>query len=615
MMKKLFVLLWLIISSLCIVPTLSRAQSVSFEATVDRSKVGLGENFQVTYTISGGNPNGVRGFRAPDLNKDFLTLGGPNQSTSLQIVNGNYSSTVSFSFILQPRKMGKFVIPPAIVTVDGQQHTSNSVTIEVTIGSPKAAPQQNTQMEPKDVALNNDLFLRASIDKSEAFVAEPVIVTYKVYTRVSVQNFTLKKQPRTIGFWSEEFPTANQLDGTIETVNGKQYKAYVIRKVALFPTQSGQLEIDPIEINCIARVKQKRRTSGDSFFDRFFDDPFFDSYQAVEKELKAQTMKIHVKQLPIAGQPASFNGAVGEFEMKTSIDKSNVKTNETATIKVRIEGKGNIKLLEQPMIKFPADVDHFDPKTDESIVKNGGIVSGVKTFEYLMIPRYAGERTIEPIEFSFFDLNTKKYVTLKSDQFTLRIDQGKAESPMAANVDQQFVNYLNQDIRMVKDIQGGLRRSGEPLIPLSTILLLYLFPVAGAAGLILYRRKYNRDHRDVVGFKMKKANKVSEKRLARSKQYLDSNQIDSYYLEIARALWGYVQDRFAIPTAEVSHQIIGERLRLKNIPGEIIDDLKQAIDLTEYGRYSPTRATEPEMKTLYEKTKSVIVSIEQRLKG
>lgn len=591
------------------------AQDASFVASVNKNKVGLGEQFQITYTITGGNPNAIRGFRAPDFNKDFLTLAGPNQSTSLQIINGSYSATVSYSYVLQPRKMGKFTVPAATVSIQGKDFSSNSLTIEVTVGSPKQQPQQQQPTsQPHDVSLGDELFLRAIIDKEAAYVGEPVVVTYKVYTRVAVQNFGLKKQPRTIGFWSEEFPIANQLDGTIETVNGKQYKAYAIRKVALFPTQSGPLEIDPLEITCVARVRQKRQSSGDNFFDRFFDDPFFDSYQSIEKDLKSQTLKITVKPLPIMNQPLSFKGAVGDFTMTTTLDKKSMKTNESATLKVKIEGTGNIKLLESPSISFPTDVDHFDPKMDESIVKNGGIVSGAKTFEYLLIPRYPGERTIPPVEFSYFDLSKKKYVTLTSNAFTLNIEKGKAEETSSGSYAGHEVRYLTQDISPIKSSNKALRRAGDPLLPFTTIFLMYLIPIAGMTGLILYRRKYNHDHADVIGFKMRRAIRAAEKRLAQARKFLDENKIDDYYTEVARALWGYVQDRFAIPTSEASHEIIDEKLRENNIPEEITHQLKQAIDLTEYARYSPTRSSGEEMKNLYEHARDAIAAVEQRLK-
>ena len=590
------------------------AQDVSFVASVDRSSIGLGEQFQITFTLSGGNPNAIRGFRAPDLNKDFLTLAGPNQSTSLQIVNGNYSSTVSYSYILQPRKMGKFSIPPATISYQGQEKKSNSVAIEVTIGSPKAQQNQQNQQSKIDVPLGDELFLRATVDKDAVYVGEALTVTYKVYTRIAVQNFALKKQPRTIGFWSEEFPLSNQLDGTIENVNGKQYKAYVIRRVALYPTQAGSLEIDPLEITCMARVKQKRQSSGDNFFDRFFDDPFFDSYQSVQKELKSPALKIQVKKLP-DGQPPSFHGAVGEFTMNAALDKQSLKTNESASLKVKIEGRGNIKLLEPPQIVFPTDIDHYDPKMDESVNKEGSTISGAKTFEYLLIPRYPGERTIQPVEFSYFDLKSKKYVTLRSGSFTMQIEKGKTEETTSPNINAKYVDYLTQDVRPLKKPEGTLRSAGQSILPLPAVFIAYLIPIACAAGLILFRRKYNREHQDVIGMKMKKATRVAEKKLSQSKLHLDANRIDEYYLEIARALWGYVQDRFAIPTSEASREFIIGKLQQKKIDEDTIRKLDRAIELTEYARYSPTRAAEEEMRNLYFNARDAIIAVEQRLKG
>lgn len=598
------------------------AQDGSFVATLDRNKVGLGEQFQVTYSINGGNPNAIRNFRAPDFNKNFITLMGPSQQTSLQIINGKYSASVSYSYVLQPRNTGKYTIPAASIQVEGVEKKSNTVEIEVSVGPSRGQQQQQQQQQrqghgqqaAQDVSLGDELFLRATIDKETAVIGEPIIVTYKVYTRVAVQNFSLKKQPRIVGFWSEEFPTSNQLDGTIESINGKQYKAYAIRRVALFPTQAGELEIDPLEIACVVRVRQRRQSSGDSFFDRFFDDPMFDSYTNVEKELKSQTLRISVKQLP-PNAPESFRGAVGNFSMTASLDKASLKTNETATLRVKIEGKGNIKLLEPPAIAFPTDVDHFDPKMDEQVERAGGVVSGVKKFEYLLIPRYPGERTIPPVEFTYYDLNAKKYVTITSASFTLHVAKGKNEETYITSGQRSDVQYLTQDVGELRKPGASLRRVGDSEVNAVMMLVLYVIPLVAAFGLILYRKKYNREHADVVGWKMKRATKVSEKRLAHAKAFLDAGKSDEFYLEIARALWGYVQDRFAIPTADASRDVISARLQERRVAQETISQLDRAIELTEFARYSPTRSSVEEMRTLYDETRAALIAVEQGMKS
>ncbi|NOY06816.1 MAG: protein BatD, partial [Chlorobi bacterium] len=381
------------------------AQQPTFTLTVDRAEVALGQQFAVTYTFSGGNPNKLSNFRQPDLNKDFLVRSGPNQSSNIQIINGKMSATLAFTFFVEPRKVGTFTVPAASIVYEGKKMMSNTATVKVVVGSRK--PSKSKKEHKIDVG--DAIFVRAFADKKDVYLGEQVTITYKLFTRVTVENYNVGKLPRMVGFWAEDFDLNPRRTSSVETVNGKQYRVFLLKKTALFPTQDGRLSIEPLKINVLIRVRQRRKT-GDTFFDQFFNDPFFDRMQSREVEIASNKLIIKVRPLPEKNKPPSFHGAVGDFVMETKLDRDKVKANESITLTVKIRGKGNIKLLEPPELQVPNDVDHYDPRVEETITMGGGRMGGVKTFEYLLVPRYPGERIISPVAFSYYDLSSKRYV-------------------------------------------------------------------------------------------------------------------------------------------------------------------------------------------------------------
>lgn len=595
--------------------TTAWAQEVTFNATVSTDKVALGEQFQVTFTLSGGSLKQYRDFRVPDVNANFLTLMGPSSSQSMQIINGRVSTSISWTYVLQPRNVGTYSIGSATINYDGETLKTGPIKITVTTGTPGSSSNQakKKEQDAPSVDLGDNFYMRAIVDKRTAYIGEPVTVTYKIYSRVAFQPDGQIKLPRMVGFWSEDIETPTQLKSVIEVINGKQYETYVVRKVVYFPTQSGELFIEPFELDCTVQVRQKRR-SGDDFFDRFFSDPFFDSYKNIKRTLSTDRIALKILPLPEEGKPYTFNGAVGSFTMQTTLDKKKLKANETATLKVVIRGEGNIKLLEEPFASFPNDVDHFDPKVDEEIIRNGGKITGVKSYEYLLVPRYPGEKEIPPVEFSYFDYERKRYVTLESESFVLSIEEADPQS-IAAIPGQHAVNYLTQDIRPPRKIDAGNMPFESIGISPSIIVSMYVLPVLAFGIALLAKRRYDRIHGDVVGLRMRRATRTAERHLSHSKKFLEANDIDAYYLEIARALWGYAQNKLNLPTSETSVERVIEALQKRNVAEDTQTLVRAALDATEYARFSPTRASREEMTALYDKARSAIIFTEQALKG
>lgn len=601
----------IILISLILAAHVVRAQDAQFSCGVDRTEVPLGEQFQVTYTLSGGSLKQYRDFRAPDMNRNFMTLAGPSTSQQMQIINGRVSSSISWTYVLQPRETGTFTVPSASITYDGSTLKTNTVSIKVTKAIPNTGGAQKQERAP-DVDLGDNLFIRAIPTKTDVYIGEPLTVTYKLYSRVAFQLDNPIKLPRMVGFWSEDIEAPTRLEPRVEVYNGRQYETFMMRKVLYFPTQSGKLTIEPFEIGTTVRVRKRRQTGSDAY-DRFFSDPFFDSYDNVKKTLLTQKVAVNVRPLPENGKPRDFSGVAGSYEMETSIDRTELKANETATLKVVLKGKGNIRLLDAPTLTFPSGIDHYDPSIDETVTPSDGTLAGSRSFEYVLVPRYAGKVTIPPVTFSYFDLEKRKYVTLQSESFALDIAEGE-ERRDAGDMTQSYVDYLSMDVRGIREGETELTKDNQNGVRPALMLTLYAIPLVLLGLALMWKRRHDRLHGDVAGLKRRRATRVAERRLRDSKKHLDAGNTDAYYLEIARALWGYVQDRLALPTSMTAIDTVIEQLHRRELDDSLIDRMRKALESVEYARFSPTRASSEEMHALYDQAREAIIQTEQAIK-
>ncbi|MCC6256661.1 MAG: protein BatD, partial [Ignavibacteriaceae bacterium] len=414
----------------------------SFVATVDNNKVAENDRFELRFTFEGKNLNNLKNFNPPSL-KEFKVLSGPNQSTSMQIINGVSSSSLTLSYILLPNTTGTYTIGSASIQSEDKTFTTDPIKINVVKGSQKPKDQSNSQVSNEEIAKN--LFIRATIDKNKVYLGEQVTITYKLYTRLNIAaQMSVDKLPQYQGFWAEELETARNITFNREVIDGQQYSVGLLKRAALFPNQTGKLEVTPFELTIPIQVQKKK--SQNNVWDDFFGDPFGRS-EVVEYQAKSNTLKLDVIPLPENNKPSSFRGAVGRFDFDVSIDKQKTKTNEPITLKFNISGSGNIKLLELPPFELPNGFEKYDPKIEEQINRSGKI-SGTKKAEYLLIPRIAGSREIPAIEFSYFDPENKSYHTIKSKSFNVTIEQGQSTGNDIVN--QQNINQLESDIRYIK---------------------------------------------------------------------------------------------------------------------------------------------------------------------
>jgi hypothetical protein len=579
----------------------------SFNASVSSTRIGLSDQFQVSFTFEGQDINSIRGFTPPNFG-NFLVLSGPNQSTSMQIINGAVSASISFSYYLQPRNMGSFTIGSAAINYKGTSYKTNPVKIDVTKGSTQNSPQNQKQeaaVSDKEIAEN--LFIRASADKQKAYKGEQVTVTYKLYSRLTLgSQMAISKLPQYQGFWAEELETSNNITFTTETVNGKQYRVAVLKRVALFPTENGQLSVTPFELKVPVIIQKKRKSSG-SIFDDFFNDPFFSRGETVEYNAKSNTIKIDVVPLP-GNAPASFNGVVGNFTMNSQINTTKTKTNEPVSLKVDISGAGNIQLLNIPELNLPSGFEKYEPKTNEE-VNRISTVTGKKSIEYLIVPRTAGEKEIPPLEFTYFNPAKKAYVTLHTPSYTLKVEQGANDSRMYAG--KEGIKQLGNDIRFIKTSVSDLDKKSDSLLNSAGFMIAAILPLFAAAGLISWKIKNNKLAGNAQLLRYTKAQKMARTRLKKAAKLMEQNKQTEFYAEISQALFGYLEDKLHIPKADFSIDRAVSELQSSNIDQALSGQFRYCAERTDYIRFAPPADAAADMSDIYNQSANVIVELEK----
>lgn len=602
--RRIILLLFFIIS-----PVFSL--DATFTASADRNRVAMGEQVQITFTLEGSTSG--RNFRPPSFN-DFLVLSGPNQSTSMQFINGQMSASVSYSYILQPRSEGTFTVGSATIEVDGKQLQTQSLTIEVTKGSPQPKQPSRHQVQTEDSELSRqiseNLFLRVTVDKTRAYQGEQVTATYKLYTRVNIVNYGVTRAPSLTGFWSEDLDVPKQIQLTTEAFEGKQYRVGVLKKVALFPQRSGTLELDPMEVECIVQVQTRRRST--DFFDQFFSDPFFGNVTNVSHKIRSEPLKITVLPLP-PNPPLGFAGAVGKFSMDAWLDRRETKTNESVTLKVKITGRGNLKLIEPPAVIIPSTIEQYDPKISDNITNQGEYITGSRTFEFLLIPRQAGELTISPFPFPYYDVEKKSYVTLTSPGFTLTVERGTDLAPLAAGLRKEDIRLLGEDIRFIKSGNVEFRRKGERFVGSPAFYVLSVTPVLALLGFIAFVRQREKTLGDLTTWRRRRAKKKAHQRLAEAKRFLQANKSEEFFSEVSQALWGYSSDKLGIPVAELSTETLHRSLETRGVSADHVQKLLSLLEQCEFARFAPG-SNSLQMDHVYQEAVRLISTIEDELR-
>ena len=608
-MRKLFFLL----SALVIATIQAFANgNITFTASAPDAVV-IGDQFRLSYTV---NTTNVRDFRVPSI-KGFDVLMGPSRSQQVQIINGNTSSSITFTYILMATSEGDFSIPGATIVADGKQMASNSVKIQVlpadksnasSGGGRQAATSAPSRASSGSNISNQDLFITATASKTNVYEQEAFLLTFKIYTLVDLRGFDNVKLPDFKGFHSQEVELPSNQKWSLEHYNGRNYHTTVYRQFVLFPQQTGKLTIESARFDAsVAKAVQ----SADPF-DAFFNGG--SNYVEIKKPLLTPKLTINVSPLP-AGKPADFSGGVGEFSITSSINSKEVKTNDAITIKLVISGTGNLKLIANPEIKFPEDFEVYDPKTDNKVRLTRDGVSGSKVIEYLAIPRHAGTYKIPGVSFSYFDIKTKSYKTLKTEDYEVKVEKGagNADQVIANFTNKQDLKVLGEDIRYIKLNDVKLKPKGDILFGSFVYWLFYIIPAMLFIIFFIIYRKQAIENSNVAKVRTKKANKVATKRMKLAGKLLAENKKDAFYDEVLKALWGYISDKLNIPVSRLSKDNIEEKLKAHGVDEELIKEFINALNECEFARFAPGDENKA-MDKVYSSSINVMSRMENSIK-
>jgi len=582
------------------------AQDLKFTASVNKTEVGTGEQFQIDFSVNGN----ADGFTPPNFN-GFQVLSGPNESTSMTSINGNTTVSTSLSYILMPIKEGEFTIGSAAAVVNGHRLKTNPVKIKVVKGKPVPQNSQaqsgpdNSITEGNTSDLSKSLFMRAVVDKTIVYQGEQIILNYRLYTRVDIEQSQLDNLPDLNGFWNEDIKSLQQqVQWHVETYKGVRYNAADIKQTILFPERAGNLTIDPLGMTFVVKVQAPSRD---------IMDQFFGSYKELKVKVKSPPVVIHVRPLPEAGKPDSFTGAVGSFKIDASVDKTELKANDALNYKVKVTGSGNIKLLKTLNTIFPADFEKYDPKITDTITDSETGVSGSRFYNYLLIPRHQGDYTIDPLKFSYFNPASNRYVSLTSKSFHIKVDKGTNESNLTAfsSADKQDIKLLDKDIRYIKTSDNGLSKQGDILFGSPAYYLLLLIGPAVCCGVYSYRNWLIKSNSDIVKVKSRRAGKIAAKHLASAQKQLAANNTKAFYEDVFKGLYGYLSDKLNIPYANLDRETIASVLKNSSVNEQLISRLLDTLDLCEMARYAPV--SHISKQEVFEKSKGIINGIENEI--
>lgn len=607
---------YIILFSLLLISLAAAAQELTVRAP---GRVEVGQRFEVRYEVNAKASD----FRGPSF-KGFSTLAGPMTSSqsSMSMINGQVSRSVStgFTYVLQADVEGSFPVSNATCTVDGKKVTCPGFTIKVEKASQRSQQQQqqsnsygggysqHQQPASQPATTSNidgtKLFARASLSKSNPYQGEQVILTYKIYTQVSLQQYQIDKLPGNKGFWSEDLTKDGNIKPYEETINGRRYMVAEIRRGALFAQESGKLSIEPLNLDVLALVQRQRRSTG-SIWD-LFDDPFFNPTQAVEKHLSTNSVTVNVKPLP--SSPDGFSGAVGVFSAKGEVDTKQVRANEAITYRLTISGNGNLMLIDAPQIDFPKVFEVYDPQINDHINRNSNGISGSRTYEWVLIPRNQGDYEIPAFDFVYFDPGSGKYVSKHISPIAVHIDKGDPNSMKNVTSNKSNVKLLNNDINYIQTRNQHFAQRNQSKGAGWWFWFLLVVIIAGTVAAILYGRHYQAQQQDVAGVRLRRATKEARKRLKKAAAHLYSGDDNAFYEEIYKAIWGCLADKYNIELSRLSSDTVRECLIEKNVAEEQQERIMKTLQDVDFARFGPGDAAAKKQQ-IYDEALQMIVMI------
>ncbi len=567
---------------------------VQFDAKVSKDRLGINERLRVDFEMNADGDN----FRPPNF-EHFRVVGGPNQSISNSWVNGKRSFAKTYSYFLAPQKRGKITIGQATIEINGEIYKTPPVEVEVLAAVD--APKDGNNL---DYVASENVHLVAEISKTDPYLNEAIMVTYKLFVSHQVSITSQWREidsPKYADFWSQNIDNRNNFKVYDGKYNGEDYRYVILRTTVLYPQKTGELEIEPLTLDIPIDVQGNRR----DFFGRRI-------MERVNKTVSAGKRTINVKPLPLAGKPDGFNGAVGDFQFDVSTNKTKLNANESLQMDVSVSGNGNLKLFTMPSVKLPSALEVYEPEYRENVTTNSNGMQGSITNSYTIVPQLKGTYPVQPLTFSFFDPKTEKYRTISSKEFIIEVESG----PLSANASQngqtiqrQPVILSEKNFKYIK-LRTALKPiEQEPFFNSGLFWTLLGGPILLIPLFILAGKKQKRRLADVEGNKLRRANKLAKKYLSEAKRNISNPNI--FYESLERALHNYLKSKLNIETSEMEKDFISQMLLDRKVDGQTVENFIDLIKSCEFARYASSSQTSVEQD--YQKSVMVISEIDKQI--
>ncbi|MFL1894369.1 BatD family protein [Aquimarina sp. 2-A2] len=587
---KLKLMLWVLFTLSAV--TFSTAQ-VKFEAKVSKKKLGVNERLRVDFEMNQDGDN----FTPPDFS-GFSVVGGPNQSISNSWINGKRSYAKTFSYFLAPTQRGKFTIAQAQIQIDGETYKTLPVRVEVTAAVDKPKDGNNS-----DYIASENLHLVAEVSKANPYLNEAITVVYKLYVspRISVSNWNELDSPKYSDFWSQAIDM-KQLKVENGTYEGEPYRYVVLRKTVLYPQKTGKLNIEPLTLSIAVDVPTNRR---DIFGGRL--------YSTVNKTVAAGNRTINVKPLPENGKPEGFTGAVGDFDFKVNASRTELDASESLEVKVEVSGEGNLKLFDLPNLTVPSGLEQYEPEHSERVRTNLGGMEGTVTDTYTLVPQFKGKYPIPALRFSYFDVSSNSYKTITSQEVVLNVRKGPDGQRIVTSSDdtvqKQVVTQSGRQFKFIK-LKTTLKEiNSEPFFGSALYWTALITPLLAIPLFLFFGKKQEARKNDVVGSRVRRADKLARKYLSEAKKNLGEPK--SFYIAMERALHNYLKAKLQIQTSDMSKDRIQRLLRERQVDDALVIEFVALLESCEFARYTPLSSTA--MQQDYEKASRVIAAMDKQL--
>ncbi len=588
--------------------------------------VSMDERVRVEFTVNK-EPDGDNTFQAPTF-EGFNILAGPSVATGMEVqwINGHQTSSYSrtYTFILKPQSAGKHKIGAASIVVGGKKYTTKPLPIEVideSAGAQQrpsitpntqpatAKPEAKKQEKQRDKSItSDDIFIVLNTSKREVYKGEALTATLMLYTRVGYPDVRGFDLPLFNDFWTQELPTQNQRSRA--EYNGRVYDTYRLAEYIVAPQRTGELTITPAELNVVIQVVTQNEDPNASFFHA---GP---QVSLVNRKLRSAPVSIKVREFP-EGAPSSFNGAVGKFTMSSKAPEAMMSANSSNEITVTISGSGNLKFITAPKLKLPESFELYDTKVVDNIRTSAQGASGSITYSYPFVARAAGEYRLEPLVFSYFDLDAKEYKTLSTEPFTVTVSNDGSVAASSTKAQRNYSDYgghmkqLDRDIRFIHTDVLAKRASSlfifSPLYWLLIVLSITIFIVV-----YVLMRKRILENRNIVARRMRQADKIAVQRLRMAERSMKEGNRHAFYEEMLRAMWGYISDKFNIPVSNLTKETIREELYRRGVTAADAEQFCEIISRSDEAQYAPS--TESDMGEVYGDAVAVISKIESIVK-